>query len=234
VFVYTPADRFADYLLDASSYQKDKEDVYAAYGQYQFGFGRLGIIAGARVENTRATYAANLVDSLSVVPSVTPVSQDKTYTNFFPTAQARYEFMPDLIGRAAVSSTIARPGFNQVTASTSIDPGGSVSTGNPQLKPTTATGIDLSIDKYLPHAGVASLGVFDKEINDYIVTRRRIYRVPIKGIRRAGEDFHLYQCIEIASLRRRDQLRAALSRPAAGRLGRFGRIRQLDLGAIPI
>jgi len=180
-FVYTPADQFADYLLDASSYQKDKEDVYAAYGQYQFGFGPLGIIAGARVENTRATYAANLVDSLSAVPTVTPVSQDKTYTNFFPTAQARYEFMADLVGRAAVSSTIARPGFNQVTASTSIDPGGSVSTGNPQLKPTTATGIDLSIDKYLPHAGVASLGVFDKEINDYIVTQEANLPSSYKG-----------------------------------------------------
>jgi TonB-dependent receptor len=157
---------------DASSYQNDKENVYALYGQYQFGFGPLGVTAGIRAENTHATYAANLVDSFdTTVPVVTPISRDKSYTNFFPTAQARYEFAPDLIGRAAVSSTIARPGFNQVTAATTRDPGGSVSTGNPSLKPITATGIDLSMEKYLPKAGIVSLGVFDKEIRNYIVSQ---------------------------------------------------------------
>ena len=167
---YTAADMTADQLLNAQSYQHDREDVYAAYGQYQFGFGKLGIIAGARVENTQAAYSANVVDNQVAPATVTPVSQNKSYTNFFPTAQARYEFQPDLVARAAVSSTIARPGFNQVTASTSIDPSGSVSTGNPQLKPTTATGLDLALEKYLPHAGILSLGVFDKEIKNYIVT----------------------------------------------------------------
>jgi TonB-dependent receptor len=160
-----------DLATDASSYQTDKEDVYAVYGQYQFGFGPLGVTAGVRAENTRSTYAANLVNTQVDPFTVTPISRDKTYTNFFPTAQARYEFEPDLIGRAAVSSTIARPGFNQVTAATTIDPGGSVSTGNPNLKPVTATGIDLSIEKYLPRAGIASLGVFDKEIRNYIVNQ---------------------------------------------------------------
>jgi len=33
-----------------------KEDVYAQYGQYQFGFGKLGVIAGLRVEETKVTY----------------------------------------------------------------------------------------------------------------------------------------------------------------------------------
>jgi TonB-dependent receptor len=171
-----------DTAADASSYQNDKENVYAVYGQYQFGFGALGVTAGVRAESTRATYAANVVDSFNTTsPVVTPISRDKSYTNFFPTAQARYEFEPDLIGRAAVSSTIARPGFNQVTAATTRDPGGSVSTGNPNLKPLTATGIDLSIEKYLPKAGIASLGVFDKEMRNYIVTQEANLPGPAQG-----------------------------------------------------
>jgi outer membrane receptor for ferrienterochelin and colicin len=90
--------------------------------------------------------------------------------NFFPTAQARYEIEPDLIARAAISSTIARPGYQQVTAATTVDSGsGNITTGNPNLKPTTATGLDLSIEQYLPHAGIASLGFFGKNIKDYIV-----------------------------------------------------------------
>jgi TonB-dependent receptor len=163
----------------------DKEDVYAAYGQYQFGFGALGIVAGVRVEKTKATYAGSASDDSGSLagancPVLDPINNptvhvcgvrgDRSYTNFFPTAQARYEIDPDLIARAAISSTIARPGFQQVTAATTVDSGtGNITTGNPDLKPTTATGLDLSIEKYLTHAGIASLGFFAKDIKNYIV-----------------------------------------------------------------
>jgi TonB-dependent receptor len=173
-------DPVANALNDVS----DKENVYAAYGQYQFGFGALGIIAGVRVEKTQATYAG-FDDSGTSATNVTcpildPINQplthvcavsvNRSYTNFFPTAQARYEIEPDLIARAAISSTIARPGFQQVTAATTTDAVGDIITGNPNLKPTTATGLDLAIEQYLPHAGIASLGFFAKNIKDYIIT----------------------------------------------------------------
>jgi TonB-dependent receptor len=148
----------------------DKEDVYAQYGQYQFGYGALGVIAGLRVEETKVTYGGYKADPANIACPLCPVSSSNSYTNFFPTAQARYEIQPDLIARAALSSTIARPGFQQVTAATTVDSGsGNVITGNPDLKPTTATGFDLSIEQYLPHAGIASLGFFAKNIKDYIV-----------------------------------------------------------------
>ncbi len=175
----------------------DKENVYAAYGQYQFGWGALGIVAGVRVEKTKATYAgfksdisnslasANCPILAAAVPAdntttpptpaipathVCPVSQDNNYTNYFPTIQARYEFSPDLIARAAISSTIARPGFQQVTAATTVDSAGNIITGNPGLKPTRSTGLDVAIEQYLPDAGIASVGFFYKDIHDYIVT----------------------------------------------------------------
>jgi TonB-dependent receptor len=149
---------------------RDKEDVYAQYGQYQFGFGALGVIAGLRVEETKVTYDGYKADPTNIACPLCLVSSSKSYTNFFPTAQARYEIEPDLIARAAISSTIARPGFQQVTAATTVDSGsGNITTGNPDLKPTTATGLDLSIEQYLPHAGIASLGFFAKNIKDYIV-----------------------------------------------------------------
>ena len=149
---------------------RDKEDVYAEYGQYQFGFGPVGIIAGVRVEETKVTYGGYKADPLNTTCPLCPVSSSKSYTNFFPTAQARYEIESDLIARAAISSTIARPGFQQVTAATTIDSGsGNITTGNPNLSPTTATGVDLALEQYLPHAGIASLGLFGKEIKNYIV-----------------------------------------------------------------
>jgi TonB-dependent receptor len=162
----------------------DKENVYAVYGQYQFGYGPLGIVAGVRVEKTQATYAGFASDSSGSAASlacpildpvndptnhVCAVSNDRNYTNYFPTAQARYEIQPDLIARAAISSTIARPGFQQVTSSTTVDATGNTTTGNPNLKPTTATGLDLALEQYLPHAGIASIGFFAKDIKNYIV-----------------------------------------------------------------
>jgi TonB-dependent receptor len=179
----------SDPVANALADVHDKEDVYAAYGQYQFGYGPLGIIAGVRVERTKATYGGfkadtsgspasagcPILDPGSPVDGIPPthvcaVTVNRSYTDFFPTAQARYEFQPDLIARLAVSSTIARPGFQQVTAATVVSGNGDTATGNPNLKPTKATGLDLDIEKYLPHAGIASVGFFAKDIKDYIVT----------------------------------------------------------------
>ena len=160
----------------------DKEDVYAAYGQYQFGYGPVGVVAGVRVEQTKATYSGFKADTSGSPESascpklgtdstpVCAVSADKTYNDFFPSAQLRYEFSADLIGRLAISSAIARPGFGQVTATTVVDAGGNIITGNPDLKPTKAISFDAAIEHYLPHAGIVSVGVFAKDIKDYIVT----------------------------------------------------------------
>ena len=174
---------------------RDKENIYAAYGQYQFGYGALGIIAGARIEHTKATYGGNGADTSGslasancpvvldprsrdannkpIATNICIVSGDRSYTNFFPSALARYEFSADMIGRIGVSSTIARPGFQQVTAATQVDNGGNVVTGNPNLKPITSAAFDASIEHYLPHAGIASFGLFAKEIKNYIVINAR-------------------------------------------------------------
>jgi TonB-dependent receptor len=173
----------ANPIRDLLASVHDRENVYAAYGQYQFGFGPLGIVAGLRIERTDATYAGYRSDSSQSLASancpipdpvnnptthVCPVSTDRGYTNYFPSVQVRYELQPDLVARAALSSTIARPGFQQVTAATVTDVTGNTSTGNPNLKPTTATGLDLALEKYLPYAGIASAGFFAKDIKDYI------------------------------------------------------------------
>lgn len=102
--------------------------------------------------------------------TVTPVTATNSYTNAFPSLQAKYEIQPKLITRATWSSTLARPGFNQSNVSKSVDLGSLIVTdGNPNLKPATANSFDLSIEDYLEGAGILSLGVFDKEIKDYIV-----------------------------------------------------------------
>lgn len=160
----TPGDGSSQYL-DA------RENIYAAYLQYEMGVGPLGIVGGVRVEQTKDTVNVNqLYTDASGNTTVTPVSAHNSYTNAFPSLQVRYEIQPTLIARAAYSATLARPGFNQFAASTSIDLGASqITEGNPKLKPAYGNSFDVSIEKYLPNAGIISLGLFDKQIKDYIV-----------------------------------------------------------------
>ncbi|RFP18702.1 MULTISPECIES: TonB-dependent receptor [unclassified Duganella] len=168
----------------ALQYLQDKEDVYAGYGQYQMRSGPLGVTGGLRVEATRANYAANAkgtdADGNTLIQ---PDNRDRNYVNWFPSVQARYELDASTLLRAAFSSTIARPGFSQVSAALNIDPGANtVTRGNPDLKPTTANSFDLSFERYLPNAGIASIGIFDKEISNYIAASQTSQTFPNHGL----------------------------------------------------
>ncbi len=175
----------SDKINSSMQTQTDKEDVLAAYGQYQMQSGKLGVTGGARVESTKGNYSAfgKSVDPVTLKPFTSPVSGSKSYANFFPSLQARYEVEPSLVVRAAFSSTIARPGFSQVTPSLVVNPAANqVSQGNPDLKPTTANSFDFSIERYLNDAGVLSIGVFDKELKNYIANVVTSQTFPNNGL----------------------------------------------------
>jgi TonB-dependent receptor len=153
---------------DLSGYYRDNEDITAGYAELNTTIMNVGVLAGVRVEGTDATYRGYEQG----LGSPTLVANKQNYLDAFPTVQLRKEFMPDLIGRLTYSTGIARPGFSQVTATTAVDVGGAtVSTGNPSLHPTYANNFDASLQYFLPGSGILSLGAFDKEMSNYIVTR---------------------------------------------------------------
>jgi TonB-dependent receptor len=161
----------SDVLSDLAQFLDAKENVYAAYGQYQMNRGPFGLVGGVRVERTTdKSNAFQEVTDAAGNTTASPVAASKSYTNAFPSLQAKYEIQPKLITRATWSSTLARPGFNQSNVSKTIDYGSNqVTVGNPDLKPATANSFDLTIEKYLASAGILSLGIFDKEFKNYIV-----------------------------------------------------------------
>lgn len=158
---------------DARSSFDDTENVIAGYGQYEATLGRLGVLAGIRVEATHSVLRgnANVTDATGMAGFM-PTAQTRDYTNFFPTVQLKYSLTPSLVARATYSTGIARPGFFQTIQSGSIDVGAqTASTGNPNLKPIYANNFDIALEYYLPANGILSLGLFDKELKDYIATR---------------------------------------------------------------
>ena len=156
----------------------DHEDVSAAYAQYKATVDRLGVLVGARIEHTRASYAG-WVDVTDAAGNTTPEFNTlrKSYTNVFPSVQLRYEFTPQLVGRGTYSTALARPGFLQTIQSGQVDIGNQiVTTGNPNLRPTYGHNFDLSLEYYLPDSGIVSVGAFDKQFKDYVVART--FRAP--------------------------------------------------------
>lgn len=179
-----------DLITSLRQFLDVKENVYAAYVQYEMSKGPFGLAGGVRVEKTQDTFNSY---SFSKVPAVTdpvtgaiitdeidtltPVTAKNSYTNAFPSIQAKYEIQPSLITRATWSTNLARPGFLQSTVSQSIDFGtGQITVGNPALKPATSNSFDLTIEKYLPNAGILSFGLFDKEFKNYIVNLLTAYQ----------------------------------------------------------
>jgi TonB-dependent receptor len=161
---------------DLEGYFEAKEDIYAGYAMYTFNVGKLGGIAGVRVEHTEATYKTYSFDTDPATGADLPPAltvRKRSYTNVFPTLQLKYDFTQSLLLRATYSTGIGRPGFSQIASAISIDRENDIiSQGNPNLKPTTGNNFDLSLEKYLPNSGILSLGLFDKQFANYIVARQ--------------------------------------------------------------
>ncbi|HEV2620703.1 MAG TPA: TonB-dependent receptor [Frateuria sp.] len=191
-----------DVISSKQQYLDAHEDIYAAHGQYSGNYGNLGILGGVRFEETRDrgnAYSAGA--DAAGNPFSYPVSTKHNYHNFFPSLQFRYELSPDLVLRAAYSSTIGRPGYNQANPALAIDVGsGIVTTGNPSLKPATAHSFDFSIEKYLPEGGILSAGVFDKEISNYIVPIETTQQLPNNNLYPGNpQPFHIFTFKNIGS-----------------------------------
>jgi TonB-dependent receptor len=162
-----PADPLVE---DPSAFEHDSENVYAGYVQYSATYDRLSLLGGVRVEKTDGTYRANVIDDDS--GDVIGLGVDKhDYTNIFPDINAKYQFTDQFQIRAAFSTSIARPGFNQITAAKTVNLiDNTLSQGDPTLSPTTAQNYDLTAEYYFPNGTIsASLGVFYKSFSDYII-----------------------------------------------------------------
>jgi TonB-dependent receptor len=171
-----------DAAADASTDTDNRENVYAAYGQFTARYGKWGVLTGLRVETTHARYGGNLYNADTDVN--TPTSVRTSYTNYFPTLQGRYDIFDNLIARATYSSGIARPGFDQ------IDPGATVSVintsvtvGNPGLKPTIGQDFDLTLEYYPGEGQIASAGLFYKQFKNYILPSQQfVAGYPFPGL----------------------------------------------------
>jgi len=147
------------------------EGVISAYLQGKYRVGKLGLLGGVRMEETDIEARGSLTDAQR--PTVTQITRQSSYRDFFPSLHLNYEFRRNLIGRASFSTGFARPGLNSLYPVTTVVYDGSgadgrVTQNDPGLKPQQSKNYDLSLEWYYEPAGLLSVGFFRKDITDFI------------------------------------------------------------------
>lgn len=143
------------------------EDVYAGYLMTGLQVDKTRAIIGARVEHTEFTTDGFSYDDDT--ETVGSVSASKDYTNVLPGLHLRHDATKTLVFRASATQSISRPSFFQSAPGRLIVPGdGEVEQGNPDLDPYRSTNLDFSVQHFNPTLGNFTVGVFHKDIRDFI------------------------------------------------------------------
>ena len=160
------------YDVPGSDYQVS-EKTFAAYVEYELNTALMGFPvranAGVRYFSTDLTSQGMLNTGTSLVP----VAIVHHYNDFLPAANIAVDLNQDMVARFSIDRNISRPALSDLAAAgtlTTRPTGGSISAGNPNLKPFMADSIEASLDYYEGHTGYASIGVFYKNMESFITT----------------------------------------------------------------
>ncbi|MBC7367237.1 MAG: TonB-dependent receptor [Undibacterium sp.] len=171
--------------------QKFKERIDAAYIMGNVELGKFSILAGLRVERTktegqgalqaitpdekarRAAYVGT-PDNAEIARRTQAEyggRQTRTgdYQNVLPGIHFKYAPTQNFITRLSYATNIGRPGIGQLIPRTNVNfDTQTISTANPSLRPQTAENFDLAAEYYFEPAGMVSVGLFYKEIKNFI------------------------------------------------------------------
>jgi iron complex outermembrane recepter protein len=166
------------------------ERVFGGYLEAEFAGNLAGrrftSVVGVRVEDTVAdisglatqfvglTKLANDATQYGVTTSgTTTVSGSSHYTDILPNISFRWDLTDDFIARFAASETMTRPTLEQlspVNTLVTLRPGNfAASSGNPDLKPFRSNNLDVSFEYYYGKSNYVSLGLFYKNVSNFIV-----------------------------------------------------------------
>jgi TonB-dependent receptor len=143
---------------------------------------RLSAIVGVRMEQTKVDYNGFEYDIDN--DAVTPTAGGQSYSDVLPSLNLRYDLDARTVIRAAWTNTLARPNYFDLVPyrEISIDDN-ELATGNPDLKTTRSMNIDVMAERYFESVGLVSVGVFYKDITDFIFNFTRFNEIdPVSGL----------------------------------------------------
>jgi len=137
------------------------ELVTAGYVMARWENGPWNVLLGARIEATDGEYETYDVTQLAHVTS------KHSYTDVLPSLHLRYALTPEQNLRFSVGRSISRPNYYDLVPY-NIEGEDAREIGNPELRRSIATNVDLRWEMYLSADEALSFGPFYKRIEDPI------------------------------------------------------------------
>ena len=101
----------------------------------------------------------------------------KEYLRSFPSLNVSYNLRENLIARAAVSTSIGPPDFNQYAGGVTLpstdnlpSPGNRIVVNNAAIKPWTATSLKVRLEYYFEGVGQISLGAYRRDFQNFFTS----------------------------------------------------------------
>jgi TonB-dependent receptor len=170
-------------------YTEEKTTAYFFQFNYATELGSMPFTAnlGFRNESTDVNSRASAAgyssvawseDTSTAVTGVTGIetlNQSADYNIFLPNLNLSLEVTDDVVLRAGLSKTISRADYGSLQGGTTVNTGGSLSgysgnSGNPGLLPLKSINYDLSGAWYYEEGSYVSLGLFKKDVTNWITT----------------------------------------------------------------
>lgn len=141
-----------------------EEEIFAIYGMGTFVIDDTRIIAGLRFEDTQ-------VDSQAFDQDGNQTTASSDHQFWAPSITIKHNFNEELVLRAALWRSLARPGFTATAPALELEIDGddiSGKIGNPDLQPYESNNFDLALEFYGEGMTFASVGLFHKDIENAI------------------------------------------------------------------
>lgn len=183
-------DIVTDVTNQLNNRQSFSEKINAAYIEGNIDLGKLSILGGLRVEDTK-TWGEGALRQITpeekarrdaYVGVVTPdelrrrttaeyssrITASGDYRKVFPGIHFKMEPMKGMVARLSYATNIGRPSIGNLIPATSVNyDTQTITSSNPSLKPQYADNFDAGIEYYFEPVGRVSAGVFLKEIKDF-------------------------------------------------------------------
>ena len=160
------------YDVPGSDYSIE-EKTLAAYLQFDYDAVLLGLPLRANLGLRSFSTWIISRGTLDNGTSLAPVSVGYRYDDFLPAANLVLELTDNLLARLSANRNISRPALADLAAAATLTTapfGGTITTGNPNLHPFFADSAETSLEYYDEGSSYASLGVFFKNMEDFITT----------------------------------------------------------------
>jgi len=171
-----PGNRLLDFTVRHNWLDEFKvgEKTAAVYGMADIaGDGWSGNF-GLRAVQTRQSTIVNLPGGTNPITgsafgAYTPTTYERTYRDYLPSANVKFDVRPDLLVRAGIAKTMARPDYSALGGSVSLnDDSLSGSGGNVKLDPIRSVNYDLSAEWYYMPKAMLSAGLFYMDFSSIV------------------------------------------------------------------